>query len=270
MLDPIETQEEETQAQGLTATNLEAPSGLRHAFFIRRGGVSDAPYTGLNCGFGSKDKRDNVAENRRRAAAALGLPAEGLLTVFQTHSPDAVVVETPWAPDDSPHADALVTAMPGLALGVLTADCGPVLFADPEARVIGAAHAGWKGALTGVLESTLEAMEGLGAARGRIRAAVGPCIAQASYEVGQDFADRFIDDKPDNADFFRIPPGADRPRFDLPGYIARRLQAAGIEDPCLLGRDSYAEEELFFSYRRATHRGEPDYGRSLSAICLEP
>lgn len=269
MLDPIDTQQKEDRAEPLMAPGLEALNGVRHAFFTRTGGVSEGIYDGLNCGFGSEDSKEHVAENRQRAAAALGLPSERLLTVFQIHSPDAVVVETPWSPEDSPRADAMVTAVPGLALGVLAADCGPVLFADPEAGVIGAAHAGWKGALTGVLESTLDAMESLGAKRSSVRAAVGPCIAQASYEVGQDFADRFTAEDPSNADFFRVPAGAERPHFDLSGYIARRLQAAGLQQHYVLGRDTYAEEELFYSYRRATHRGEPDYGRGLSAICLE-
>ena len=269
MLDPIDTQQEEGQATHLTAPDLEGLHGVRHRFFTRTGGVSDGIYDGLNCGFGSLDSQSSVAENRRRAAAILGLPSEHLLTVFQTHSPDAVIVETPWSPEESPRADALVTAVPGLAIGVLAADCGPVLFADADAGVIGAAHAGWKGALTGVLESTLDAMESLGAKRSSVRAAVGPCIAQTSYEVGQDFADRFTAEDPSNADFFRVPAGAERPHFDLSGYIARRLQVAGIEQPCVLGRDTYAEEELFFSYRRTTHRGESDYGRGLSAICLE-
>lgn len=269
MLDPIDTQKKEDRAEYLTAPALGTLNGLRHAFFTRAGGVSEGIYDGLNCGFGSKDNKTSVAENRRRAAAMLDLPSERLLTVFQTHSPDAVIVETPWSPEDSPRADAMVTAVPGLALGVLAADCGPVLFADPDAGVVGAAHAGWKGALTGVLESTLEAMESLGAKRSSVHAVVGPCIAQASYEVGQDFADRFTAEDPRNADFFRIPAAAERPHFDLSGYIAHRLQASGIQEHYVLGQDTYAEEELFYSYRRATHRGEPDYGRGLSAICLE-
>ncbi len=243
--------------------------GLRHAFFTRKGGASHGLYAGLNCGFGSGDTADSVAENRSRAAKALGLAADKLLTVFQVHSPDVVTVERPWAREDSPHADAMVTNRPGLALGILTADCGPVLFADAEARVVGAAHAGWKGALTGVLENTIEAMESLGADRSRIRVAVGPCITQDSYEVGAEFEARFLAADPNNAAFFRRPPGAERPHFDLPGYVAKRLATAGIEAPTIVPNDTYADEALFYSYRRATHRGEPDYGRGLSAICLE-
>ena len=253
----------------LRSPALAALPGLRHAFFTRAGGVSQGLYAGLNCGFGSGDVKAAVAENRRRAAASLGLGPERLLTVFQTHSPDAIVAEATWAPEDSPHADAMVTDKPGLALGILTADCGPALFADAEAGVIGAAHAGWKGALTGVLDGTLDAMESLGAKRARIRAALGPCIAQASYEVGHDFPAPFIAQDAANARFFTPKQAGGKPHFDLGGYILARLTAAGLTHVETLAQDTYADDARFFSYRRTTHRGEPDYGRGLSAICLE-
>ena len=270
MLEPFENTSESDQASFLQSPSLGALPGLRHAFFTREGGVSPGLYAGLNCGFGSGDRKENVAENRRRAAAALGLTPERLLTVFQTHSPDVVVVETAWAREEAPHADAIVTAKRGLALGILTADCGPVLFADGEAGVVGAAHAGWKGALTGVVDSTLKAMESLGASRARIRAVIGPCIAQASYEVGPDFPAAFLDQDPHNARFFAPKEAGGRPYFDLAGYITARLNAAGLESVDRLTQDTYADEARFYSYRRATHRGESDYGRGLSAICLEP
>ncbi len=270
MLKPTAKAEESAGAAALRSPALSGLAGLRHAFFTREGGVSEGLYGGLNCGFGSGDSREVVAENRRLAAAALGLAPERLLTVYQTHSPDVVIVDGAWAQKDSPHADAMVTAKRGLALGILTADCGPLLFADAEAGVIGAAHAGWKGALTGVLDSTLQAMESLGAKRAQIRAALGPCIAQESYEVGPDFPAPFLEQDPNNARFFAPKEAGGRPYFDLGGYIAARLSTAGLESVERLPHDTYAEEARFFSYRRATHRGESDYGRGLSAICLEP
>ncbi|HYE01135.1 MAG TPA: peptidoglycan editing factor PgeF [Alphaproteobacteria bacterium] len=251
----------------LAADPLAAP-GLRHAFFTRRGGVSEGLYAALNCGLGSNDDRGRVTENRRRAAAALGVGGERLVTAYQIHSPDVVEVTTPWAPGEAPKADALVTRTPGIALGVLSADCAPLLFADAEARVVGAAHAGWKGAFGGVAERTIEAMERLGARRDRIAAAIGPCIARASYEVGPEFAARFTDSDPATARFFEPRPGSDRLHFDLPAYLLSRLAAAGIA-AIALGRDTCAEADTFFSYRRSVLNGEPDYARGLSAIVIE-
>jgi len=248
------------------STALGALPGIRHAFFTREGGVSEGIYAGLNGGTGSRDDRDRVAENRARMAAALGVPAGHLLTAWQIHSPDCVVVDTPW--DERPKADAVATATPGIAAAVSIADCGPVLFADAEARVVGAAHAGWKGAVGGILDSTLARMEQLGARRERIVAAIGPLIRQPSYEVGPDFVDKLTALDPSN-DRFLVP--SDRPhhaRFDLPGYIAARLAQLGVGAIEDLGLDTYADEARFYSYRRATHRGEPDYGRLVAAITL--
>jgi YfiH family protein len=222
-----------------------------HGFFTRRGGVSGGIFASLNCGPGSGDARADVTENRRRAGEALGAR---LLTLYQIHSAEAVVVTGPW--DTGPQADAMATNLPGLALGILTADCAPVLFADCEARVIGAAHAGWKGAAGGVTDAAIAAMESLGARRGRIAAAIGPCISQANYETGPEFRERFP------ARFFA---GS---HFDLEGYVAERLAESGIAEIERLGACTYAREEDFFSYRRATHRGEKDYGRQVSAIVL--
>lgn len=251
----------------ITSPLLAAAPGLRHAFFTRAGGVSEGIYAGLNGGIGSNDDPANVGENRRRMAQALGVAAERLLTAYQVHSPDVAVAETPWDAATRPRADAIVTATPGLAIGVTAADCGPVLFADPAARVIGAAHAGWKGALTGVLESTLQAMQRLGAERGRIVAAVGPLIRQASYEVGDDFVARFTDADAGHARFFTAAVRPGHAMFDLGGFICARLEAAGVAAIDDLGLDTYPDER-FFSYRRTTHRGEPDYGRHVHAIVL--
>jgi YfiH family protein len=244
-----------------------ASNGIRHGFFTRRGGVSDGIYAGLNVGAGSNDDPARVAENRRRVSAWMGVSPDRLVTVHQVHSPDAVIVTAPF-PGERPKADAMVTDRPGLALGVLAADCGPVLYADPEARVIGAAHAGWKGALTGVLEATIEAMEGLGAKRERIAAVLGPSIVQANYEVGKEFLDRFIADDPTNAAYFSLSKKPGHYMFDLNGYTLDRLKAAGVA-AYGLHLCTYADEALFFSYRRTTHRAEPDYGRQISAIVLE-
>lgn len=248
---------------------LAAVPGLRHAFFSRDGGVSQGIYAGLNGGIGSNDDPAHVAENRRRMAQTMGVPPERFLTVYQVHSPDVAVAQAPWDNDSRPRADAMVTATPGLALGVTAADCGPVLFADPTARVIGAAHAGWKGALTGVLEATLDAMEGLGAARSRVIAAIGPLIRQPSYEVGDEFVARFAEADAGYRRFF-IP--AARPghaMFDLGGFIRMRLETAGVATIDDTGIDTYPDEG-FFSYRRSVHRNEPDYGRQIHAIALEP
>lgn len=241
--------------------------GVRHAFFTRAGGVSQGIYRGLNVGLGSDDETAAVLENRRRVAAWLAVAPENLLTAHQIHSPDVITVARPSA-GARPRGDALVTDRPGLALGVLTADCGPVLFADPAARVIGAAHAGWKGAFGGVLENTVAAMEALGARRERILAALGPAIGQTNYEVGPEFVRRFVKADAGNERWFRPAGKKGHALFDLEGYTVARLAAAGIE-AAGLGRCTYAEEEAFYSYRRATHRGEPDYGRQISAIVLE-
>jgi polyphenol oxidase len=244
-----------------------ADAGIRHAFFTRAGGVSDGIYRGLNTGTGSADDPGKVAENRRRAAAWMGVAPDRLLSLHQVHSPDALVVEGPF-PGPRPRADALVTNRPGLAISASAADCGPVLLADAAARVIGAAHAGWKGALTGVLESTIAAMEGLGAERARIVAVLGPSISQPNYEVGPEFFQRFVDHDPENGAYFRHSGKAGHRLFDLNRYTVDRLARGGVRASALR-RCTYAEEDLFFSYRRATHRGEPDYGRLISSIVLE-
>jgi YfiH family protein len=238
---------------------------IPHGFLGRRGGVSTGSLAGLNVGTGSGDEREAIVENRRRAIDAV-LPGAALATVHQVHSGDAVAVAEPWPHDERPKADAMASDRPGLLLGILTADCAPVLLADVEAGVVGAAHAGWRGALAGVTDSAIERMEGLGARRDRIAAAIGPCIAPASYEVDEAFRARFIEDDPANARFFEV--GSNRPHFDLPGYVRHRLLAAGVEEVETIHLDTYAEADRFFSYRRSTHRGEPDYGRQLSLIGL--
>ena len=243
-----------------------ALDGVAHGFLGRRGGVSTGIYAGLNVGTGSDDDPATIAENRRRAAVAV-LPGAVLLTPYQVHSPDCVTVQVPWDEALRPHADALVTDRPGLALGILTADCAPVLLADREGGVVGAAHAGWKGAIGGVTDATVLAMEALGARRDRIVAAVGPCIARASYEVDAAFQRRFESDDPENERFFA--PGRDgHAQFDLEAYVASRLAAAGVRTIATLGLDTYADPDRFFSFRRATHRGEPGYGRQVSIIGL--
>jgi polyphenol oxidase len=251
----------------IQAPSLSALANVRHAFFTREGGVSEGIYASLNGGLGSKDAADKVHENRGRMAAALGVAPARLLTCHQIHSPRVVVAATPWTREATPEADAIVTRAPGLAVGVLTADCGPLLFADGEAGVIGAAHSGWKGALGGVLEATVSAMETLGAKRGRIRAALGPLIRQENYEVGPEFVARFTAADAANARYFAPSPKAGHAMFDLPSYIAARLERAGVavEDLKLC---TYADPARFFSYRRTTHRAEPDYGRHVNAIVL--
>ncbi len=253
----------------IEAPALASHSRIRHAFFTRQGGVSEGIYASLNGGIGSSDEAAKVAENRRRMAQALGVSPDGFISVYQVHSPDAVLVEGPWTAE-RPKADAMVTRIPGIALAITTADCGPVLFSDPEAGVIGAAHAGWRGAVTGVLESTIEAMERLGAARGRIVAVLGPTISQAAYEVGPEFVARFAQEAPGHERFFREAEKAGHAMFDLPGFIGARLEAAGVGAFTNLGLCTYSDEERFFSYRRTTHRQEPDYGRLISAITLTP
>ena len=251
----------------LQAHSLSAIPGIRHAFFTRAGGVSEGIYAGLNGGVGSNDLPDRVSENRTRMAAGVGVTPERFMSAYQIHSPTVVLVEKPWKPDERPRADGMVTREPLLALGIATADCGPVLFADPAARVIAAAHAGWKGALGGVLEATLDTMEAQGATRGSVVAAVGPMIQQRHYEVGDDLRDRFTGADAANARFFVAgQPG--HAMFDLPGYIVARLERAGIAHIENLGLCTYGDPAQFYSYRRATHRGEPDYGRHISAIAL--
>jgi YfiH family protein len=243
-----------------------ALAGAPHGFCGRRGGVSSGVCAGLNVGWGSGDDPAATAENRARAVAAV-LPGARLVCAYQIHSALAVTVTEPWADDARPQADALVTDRPGLLLGILTADCAPVLFHDPRAGVVGAAHAGWKGALHGVTDATLAAMEALGAQRADIAAVVGPCIAQKSYEVDEGFEARFVQADPVNARFFRAG-RAGHAWFDLEGYVAHRLRAAGTGTVAMLGEDTYAQPDRFFSYRRATHRGEADYGREIALIGL--
>lgn len=242
--------------------------GIRHGFFTRVGGVSDGIYAGLNCGPGSSDDAARIAENRARVAAHLGGRHTDVVTLYQVHSATAVAVSAPIAASDRPKADAVVTKTPGLVIGVLTADCAPVLFADAEAGVVGAAHAGWRGAVSGVLEATIAEMERLGAGPARICAAVGPAINQDAYEVGPEFEAELIESCPDNTRFFSRKDTHARPHFDLPGYVASRLKAAGIGQIERQSRCTYGNESLFFSYRRSQHRKEADYGRQISAIVV--
>jgi YfiH family protein len=248
------------------AANLAIPN-IAHGFFGRQGGVSQGVYASLNCGPGSSDVRAGVLENRRRAIAALA-PGARLVTLYQIHSAEAVSVTEPWDIPQNPKADAMVTDRAGIALGILTADCAPILLADADAHVIGAAHAGWNGALAGVTESVLAAMERLGARRGRIRAAIGPCISQSAYEVGPEFEPRFRAADPANVRFFLPSPRAGHWQFDLPAYVAHRLRQGGVESVESINACTYGQDSAFFSYRRMTHRKEPDYGRQLSAIVL--
>ena len=242
------------------------PAGIRHGYFTRVGGVSDGIYEGLNIGTGSRDDPVKVRENRRRVAGWMGVAPQHLLTAYQVHSPDVIVAREPF-PGERPKADAIVTDKPGLAIGVSTADCGPVLYADVEARVIGAAHAGWKGALTGVLENTVAAMERLGARRDRIVAVLGPSIGPENYEVGPEFVERFSAADPANARYFSASKQTGHAMFDLNRYTVDRLVRAGVK-ASKLDRCTYAEDGLFYSYRRTTHRNEEDYGRQISAIVL--
>ena len=252
----------------LESSLLSAVPGLRHAFFSREGGVSAGIYAGLNGGIGSHDNPAHVAENRRRMAARIHVPPEHFLTVFQVHSPDVAVASRPWDTASRPKADAIVTCTAGLAIGVTAADCGPILLADPKARVIGAAHAGWKGALTGIIESTVGAMEKLGAERANIVAAIGPLIRQPSYEVGNEFVERFIEADAENSLYFLPGARADHAMFDLAGFIRQRLDKAGVLVVDDTGIDTYSDQR-FFSYRRSVHRKEADYGRHVHAIVLE-
>lgn len=252
----------------LTATNLGASAAIAHGFFTRAGGVSQGIHASLNCGPGSNDSREAVMENRRRATAALANDAR-LVTLYQVHGAEAVHVEAPWPVEAPPKADAMVTRTPGIALGILTADCAPVLLADDAVGVIGAAHAGWRGAESGVIESVLAAMEQLGADRARVAAAIGPCISQPNYEVGQEFRDHFLRGHHAHARFFAAGERGGHWRFDLEAFVAAQLREAGVDNISALGACTYAREPEFFSFRRATHRGEADYGRQLSAIMLK-
>ncbi len=250
----------------ILSASLDLP-GIRHGFFTREGGVSAGLYAGLNCGLGSKDVQDRVLENRARVATHLGGAQAEVLTVYQIHSGAAVRADGPIVRDALPKADAVVTTVPGLVIGILTADCAPVLLADAEAKVVAAAHAGWRGAVAGIVEATVAEMEKAGARRERICAAIGPTISQSNYEVGPEFLAELLALDAGNAEFFVHPPGA-RAHFDLPGFVARRLDrlelaAVDRSAPC-----TYANESLFFSFRRTTHRSEPDYGRQISAIVV--
>ncbi len=250
---------------------LGSAEGIHHGFFTKEGGVSEGIYASLQCGRGAKDDpRENVAENRHRASRAMKVKRENLVSCHQYHSADVVTVDVPWRPGKPPKADAMVSKTAGVALGILTADCAPVLFVDAKAKVIGAAHAGWKGALGGVLEATVDAMIALGAERQRIQAAVGPCISQQNYQVDAAYRERFREDDSGNGRFFRPDPEEEEKfRFDLPGYCAARLTACGVKDAELPKHCTYGDERMFFSNRRALHKGEGDYGRGLSAIMLK-
>lgn len=241
--------------------------GIGHGFLTRRGGVSDGIYDSLNCGLGTEDAAARVMENRARAVKAAGLRETPLSTAYQVHGRNVLVVEKPLDQNDRPQADGLVTRTPGINLGILTADCGPVLFADAEAGVVGACHAGWKGAVGGIIEATVAAMESLGARRQNIVASLGPCIGRDSYEVGTEFPKPFIDQDPENARFFAAN-ACRKFQFDLAGYIAARLETLGLAEMEVTGQDTCALEADFFSYRRMTKRGEPDYGRQVSVIGL--
>ena len=243
-----------------------AATGARHGFFSRAGGVSGGLFAGLNCGAGSGDDARKVAENRARVAQRLNVAPERLLSAYQVHSATALVVNEPWDTETRPQVDGLVTAQADIAIGVLTADCGPMLFSSSDGTIVGAAHAGWKGALTGIAEATINTMIELGADRDGITAVLGPTISGTAYEVGPEFVARFTDHDPANADFFRPSERDGHAWFDLPGYIARRMDKAGIAGFTDLARCTYADEAAYFSYRRATHRGEDDYGRLIAAI----
>ena len=253
----------------VTHALLEDPSGrIRHGFFGREGGVSEGLYRSLNCGQGSGDDPEAVRENRARATAACGLPAASLCTAYQVHSADALAVAAPWDRRAAPRVDAMATATPGLALAILTADCVPVLLADREAGVIGAAHAGWRGALGGVCEAAVATMMGLGARAGSIRAVIGPAIGAASYEVGPEFPAPFLARRPEDEELFVPLPDGGRFLFDIAGYVARRLAGLGLAAVAATGGDTCADAERFFSYRRSRARDEPDYGRHISIVAL--
>lgn len=256
------------KAEYVSSPLLAGIPALRHGFFTRRGGVSEGIYASLNAGYGSGDDVALVAENRARIAEALGCEKDALCTAYQIHSDKVAVLSEPWHWREAQEADALVTKTSGIALGVLTADCVPVLFCDPEARVIGAAHAGWKGAMGGVLEATLVEMQKLGARRSAILTAIGPAIAKESYQTGPEFFERFVQETASNALFFSAPDEAGKRYFDLPDYVRHRLLESGVAEINLLANDTCCEEDAFFSFRRATLRGEKAYGRQISALML--
>lgn len=271
MTHPITTGIERT-AHGLTwfeAESLAGQTGLRHGFLSRKGGVSDGIHGGLNVGFGSDDDHARVAENRMRAARAFATTPDNLTTVYQVHGTDVAVLDRPLSRAEAPKADAMVTDRPGIMLGILTADCTPVLFHDPVAGVIGACHSGWRGSYGGISASTVDAMEKLGARRENIRAAVGPCIARKSYEVDAAFRETILEGPSGDEDLFDASSRDGHFMFDLPEYVRRRTIATGIARVELVARDTLVEEDLFYSYRRTTLRKEPDYGRQLSAIMLD-
>jgi hypothetical protein len=249
-------------------SKLLTEAGFAHGFFTREGGVSQGIYASLNGGLGSDDDLAHVTENRTRMAETLGVEPSNLLSLYQIHSPDVVTVTTPWPVADRPKADGMVTKIAGIALGIGTADCGPVLFIDPHARVIGACHAGWKGALGGVIESTLNAMEELGASREHIHACLGPTISQSAYEVGHDFVAQFETRDKDGLEFFSASKSTDKKQFNLPAYIGHRVKRAGVGAFDDLALCTYTDEQRFFSFRRTTHRKESDYGRLISTIAL--
>nr|WP_321456184.1 peptidoglycan editing factor PgeF [uncultured Cohaesibacter sp.] len=248
--------------------SLQAMDGIAHGFFTRRGGTSKETYHSLNCGYGSGDERAQVQQNRTLVAQSLGVESDKLVTAYQVHSPTAMIVNEPFAEGGVPKLDALVTNKPGLAVAILTADCGPLLFADPNAGVVAAAHAGWRGAFEGVIADTVAKMEELGAKPASITAILGPTISKNNYEVDQAFMDRFSDKSPDWARFFSAGKRDGHVQFDLPAFILFRLQQSGVGNALNLDRCTYGEEDMFFSYRRTTHRNEPDYGRQISAITI--
>lgn len=252
----------------IESDTLSALPGITHGFGTREGGVSSGIYSTLNCGPGSKDDRENVIRNRERLAARLGASPQRLITPYQIHSADVVAAVEPWALGEAPKADGVVTCSPNLAIAISTADCVPVLFADPQAKVIGAAHAGWQGALSGVLEATVEQMERLGAQTSQICASIGPAISQTAYEVGEEFKARFLEQNIENERFFIQTSDQTRPYFDLTGYVAARLQNASVNTVENLQLCTYHDETRFFSYRRSCHSQEPDYGRQISAIMI--
>ena len=256
------------RATMIVSNLLKDQENVRHGFFTRRGGVSTGIYSSLNCGYGSSDDAEAVGENRLRVAAKLGSASSHVVTVRQVHSSRALIADQSWRQGSLPEADAIVTAERGVGIGVLTADCTPVLFCDAAAAVIGAAHAGWRGAKGGVLEAVIELMESLGAKRERICAAIGPTISQPAYEVGEEFRDNFLSENENNASFFTKDGMTGNAHFDLPGYCQKRLMLAGIEYVEQMGLCTYGDESLFYSYRRSIHRGEADYGRQISAIVI--
>ena len=255
-------------AKYLTSNNLNKHPNVIHGFFTRIGGISEGIYASLNCGYGSKDSFENVKANRTNVAEVLKSTEPYLITPYQIHSANAVIAETPWNRQDAPQADAIVTNKQDIRIGILTADCGPILFSDPKANIIGAAHSGWKGAIGGVLEATIEKMESLGSDRNNISVAIGPSISQESYEIGPEFEKTFLDHGPENADFFKQFPSG-KSHFDLTGFITHRLKKAHIKEIECLQQCTVLNESQFFSYRRSCHRKQPDYGRQISVIGLK-